>query len=768
LPPIKPETDEVAETDRAEVDANPDAPAPRDDAGPTSATAVSPVAPEPPADPAEPAPAEGEAPAATAGDAPASTEEAASAPTPPPEPPSPEPQSPEPQSPEPPAASKPTPAQADEPASDTSFARLAQGVVGLAAVGASIGGLIVELRYRTHLDTLLAKNELEVRKTLIRAILGGGAGLVVAALVFYGIARLLKWRAPAERVHRVGMFLLPLGVVMFIPLIFRKTSWKQYELLSLIAALGLLFEPLVRASLANVPALLTRGFDWLRRRTPKWIDHVPLATVLAASLGYIFFASYFTILHHQRLGSACYDLGLYDNLFYNASIGNPFRMTALSGEEDWASLKGHAELGIYALLPFYFLKRGPESLLVLQAALLGSAAIPLYLLGTRFISRWSAMILALAYILFGPMHRANFYDFHMQPIAAGYLMWMMYFLVSKRTVLFWIFFTLGLTTREDISVGLACFGIFLMLVGYRPRVGLFITVIGAMYFVVLKFLVMPRFGTWWFANMYKDLAADGTQGYGPVVETLISNPAFVFKTLLTPEKLAYVLHIMAPLAFLPFRRRYLAMAILPGFAFTLLTSGYKHTVSIDFQYSSYYFPYIFPAAVVALRAIGGQPANPDLPADPPTPEGLRRRRAALAAVCFLSVAFSYHYGALIKRDEFKSGFSRIEFKMKDTERERYRDLVAIKQHIPRDASVAATEHIAPHISARASFYCFRKSIGPADYVLVGPVDKSSDNRKTLKQMMNSKKLGVVAEQGGFVLLQKGADTSKNQSVITRL
>jgi uncharacterized membrane protein len=334
-------------------------------------------------------------------------------------------------------------------------------------------------------------------------------------------------------------------------------------------------------------------------------------------------------------------------------------------------------------------------------------------------------------------------------------------------ILFWVFFTLALTTREDISVGLACFGIFLMLVGYRPRIGMFITLIGAAYFVVLKFLVMPRFGTWWFANMYKDLAADGTKGYGPVVETLISNPVFVFKTLLTTEKLGYLLHLMVPLAFLPFRRRYLALAILPGFAFTLLTSGYKHTVSIDFQYSSYYFPYIFPAAVVALRALGGEPANPEIPSTP-TPEGVTRRRAALAAVGLMTIGCSYHYGALIRRDEFKSGFSKIEFQMKATESARYRDLATIKEHIPRDASVAATEHIAPHISARASFYCFRKSIGPADYVLVGPIDKSGDNRKSLKQMLTTKKLGVVAEEGDFVLLQKGADTSRNKEVLGRL
>jgi uncharacterized membrane protein len=567
------------------------------------------------------------------------------------------------------------------------------------------------------------------------------------------------------------MFLLPLSLAIFVPVLFRWSAWTSLpnEVVLLMAALGLTLEPMLRTSLSSVPAWLQRFVASVRERVPEGFHRwAPLCVVLLATVGYALFASYFTILHHRRIGTACFDLGQYDNMFYNATIGHPFKVPSLSGEGDWQSLRGHAELGMYALLPFYAIKRGPETLLIMQSVALSTGAIALYLFGTRFVSRWTSMFVALAYVFYAPLHRANFYDFHMQPMAAVFIMWMLYFLASNRNIPLWIFYVVALTAREDISIGLAVVGIFLMVVGFRFRVGFVMTVVSLVYFVVLKFIVMPKFGSWWFADIYKDLQIAGSKGYGSIVETLVSNPAYVFKTLLTKEKLSYALILLMPVAFLPLRRLYLAMAVLPGFAFTLLTTGYNPTVSINFQYNAYWFPYVFPAAIIALRVLGGDTAAPDGTPATSTGPGAIRRRAALGAALFMSAATSYHFGALIQRNTFKSGFSKIEFKMTPAEHQRHLDLKELAATIPRRASVAATEHLAPHVSTRSSLYCFRNSIGIAEYVLVGNVDKSAKVSKALKDMMTAGKLGVVGDKGGFVLLRRGANTARNAEFQNRL
>ena len=74
-------------------------------------------------------------------------------------------------------------------------------------------------------------------------------------------------------------------------------------------------------------------------------------------------------------------------------------------------------------------------------------------------------------------------------------------------------------------------------------------------------------------------------------------------TLLKEEKLVYFLHMLGPLALLPARRWALLFLAVPGFAFSLLTTGYAPTLSIAFQYTCHAIPYIFAASVLMLRVI---------------------------------------------------------------------------------------------------------------------------------------------------------------------
>jgi uncharacterized membrane protein len=213
------------------------------------------------------------------------------------------------------------------------------------------------------------------------------------------------------------------------------------------------------------------------------------------------------------------------------------------------------------------------------------------------------------------------------------------------------------------------------------------------------------------------------------------------------------------------------MAILPGFAFTLLTTGYNPTVSTLFQYNCHWIPYIFPASIVALRSLGGEGYLPSLAPSAPSAEsaeGAARRRAALVTMLFLSVVTSYHFGALLQRNSFKSGFAKVEFAISPQELQRYHELREIVALIPPSVSLAATEHLAPHVSTRVSIYCFRDSIGTAEYVLFGSLDRNSKNTKQLKDLLTSGKLGIVAEKGGFMLFQRGASTARNAEIEKKL
>src|SRR5690606_38195243 len=99
-------------------------------------------------------------------------------------------------------------------------------------------------------------------------------------------------------------------------------------------------------------------------------------------LAYIWRIGQLTVISHIKLATSSSDLAEYDNLFFNALHGRPFRAPAIAGHlENWSALQGHAEFGLYLLLPFYAIAPGAKALLWIQTVLVGLTAIPIFLLG---------------------------------------------------------------------------------------------------------------------------------------------------------------------------------------------------------------------------------------------------------------------------------------------------------------------------------------------------------------------------------------------------
>ncbi len=92
-------------------------------------------------------------------------------------------------------------------------------------------------------------------------------------------------------------------------------------------------------------------------------------------------------------------------------------------------------------------------------------------------------------------------------------MFTIYFVDVKRRIPALLFYIMAIGCREDSSVGLAMLGAYFLLSGYRPRVGILMAVTSAIYFAVMRFGIMPRFGPGWVSDIYKDLypRPDGPQ-----------------------------------------------------------------------------------------------------------------------------------------------------------------------------------------------------------------------------------------------------------------
>ncbi|HEY2903964.1 MAG TPA: DUF2079 domain-containing protein [Polyangia bacterium] len=639
-------------------------------------------------------------------------------------------------------------AQSPGPLLDGERALLARAGLGLAIIGAS-SALFLESLTGRWLGPFVANNALSERQRgqlLVALALGALVGLVAAAALYWPA----RERDGLQRLSRVARLLAPLGLLGLLPSLLVSDGWPDALTLALtLSAFLLALQPLWRMhfdAYAGLPP------DWLAavssRVPPWWRRHGVTLAVAGAAIVYIAYASFFAVRNHHRFNTYTWDLGQIDNQFYNFLHGHPFRCTVLIRGGNWSELRNHAEAVMAFLLPVYALHPAAETLLVMQAALLGLGGVCLYRFAARRLPPPTALALTVAYYLYPPLHGAQFFDIHFQPVAAAFLLAAIDCFDARRMRLFTVFFVLAITCREDISVGTAVFGLFLILTGHRVRAGAAILAVSLIYFVALRFVIMPAVGAWGFAEHYKQLfPPDGARTFAGIIKTIVSNPLFTWKTFLGPDKLRFILQILAPLAFLPLRRIYLAMSVLPGAYFTLLTTGYSPTLDISYQYGCFFVPYIFPAAALALAAM----AN----AESSDAAAIARRRAAVATMLVGTLVATAHWGAIPPRHNFHLAYGDVMNFDPPTvvENQRRQDIHALDALVPRDAVLAATDRELPHVSNRLQCWNFSTGYQGSDYVLFGttrPIQSEIDQLRAAERAGYTR----IAERPGLLLLRR--------------
>lgn len=626
-----------------------------------------------------------------------------------------------------------------------------RALAGLVVVGASLGlasgQLLGPWRVGFFSDNAVPQ---PVRVALLICALLGAA---VAA----GVGGLIWVRAQAPLLPTVARLSAPLGLAGFLPGLANPEAWSSQllELTVCLAGAVIVGRTLFRlhfsayeqpwvAELFGAGRLLSARAA--RRLPARWRGRGMPAVVVLLAAGYAAYMAYFTVQNHFRFGTNTWDLGQFDTAFFNTLSGQPFRCPALIRGPAWSDLATHAHFAIWLLTPLYALHPTAETLLVLQALIVGAGAIPLYRFAARHLTRASGLVVASAYLLYPPLHGAQFFDFHFQPIAASFVLFAIDFLDQRRMRLFAAFFAASLACREDVSIGFATIGLYLLVFTSRTRQGALILLVSATYFGVMRFAIMPAFGSWGFADFYKPLVPEGQRGFGAVVVTLVTNPLYAFKTLLTAEKLRYALQILTPLAFLPLSRPRLWLSLVLGTLVTLLTSGSPSLLDIGFQYGASFVPYVFAATVLALGP-GSSLAS--------AASARVGRRAALGALALGTALSTLHFGAFPPREAYHTAYNaKIRLAgLTEPERERLSLFRSAVAKIPPEAIVAAGDHELPHVSNRVDVWNMTVGYQGADYLLFDP-----ESYHPLERQYGAEARAagwkVIAEHPRFVLLKK--------------
>lgn len=468
-----------------------------------------------------------------------------------------------------------------------------------------------------------------------------------------------------------------------------------------------------------------------------------LGVLLALTAGQALLIGLWSVWSHQRFSTYGFDLGQYDSVFACTLHGRWLAMPPLGFDANWGDVvNNHADFGTFFLLPFYALYPDAKTLLVLQAVIVAGGAIPLFLFASRRLPRGAAFVVALVWLAWAPFHTAQLYDFHWQLIAASLVVCALAALEHGKLKTWWVFFGLAILCREDVSIGLTALGLYLFLSGEKPKVGLLSVALAGVFFAVLRFAVMRNQS---FADIhYKEMLAPGEgNGFGAVLKTLISNPAYSVKSLLTWEKARYVAQIFAPLAFLPMRRPWLWLLMIPGLFLTLLTSGPLAPIQINFQYVGNWAAYMFPAAVIALAAYSAEP------------DGAIKRRAALVAMGCAAFIASMQWGAYSPRQSLRGGFFEVPLKP-PTEADRLREeaLLDLMKQVPAEVALCTSERVQPHTtSLHLQNITMRSGTERCEYLLWSdiPNDPGAEHGP---RALSSGQFEVVERRAGLTLARR--------------
>ncbi|MBN2335940.1 DUF2079 domain-containing protein [Candidatus Bathyarchaeota archaeon] len=485
--------------------------------------------------------------------------------------------------------------------------------------------------------------------------------------------------------------------------------------------------------------------------------------VAAAIITYTILLSFYTFQKHISFTTYAWDLGIFDQAFWTTvNEGKLFYYTCEMHMVKSGSFFGvHFSPILFLLLPIYYLFQSPVTLLVLQSAILGLSAYPVYLIARDRFSGWMALFLVTLYLLNPSLHGVNAYDFHVQcflPLIFNFMLlftqrgnWkalaastFLALTVQEQVVYFVLAYILLLAgqhilERRSKSQGRsgARRGVYVLLLGLAMAWGIFSA-------GIIHYLnpVVPDH-----LKAGQNFAVLGVKQPSEIPYTVVTEPSNVFRALSFDwfDKIVYVLILTTPYLFICYMS---PVTLIPALLWLTLSflSNYPPYYRIGFQYPSYVIPFIFYSFILGLERLK----------DSMKAEDNATFKNVLKLLLALNVAACVAFSPL---SPFTDGFYLSPAYIKPYSATRNTKLHEMLALIEPDASVLTQDNIFPHVSGRAQAYVIIPEIAEdpetwrkadeltmslrTDYILI---DLKTDPHNTAKTAF------ALVERHGYNLL----------------
>lgn len=450
---------------------------------------------------------------------------------------------------------------------------------------------------------------------------------------------------------------------------------------------------------------------------------VSLSIVVGAALFSALFIGAFTVFRYLSFSASNFDFGIFVNMFYN--MKERF-LPLVTCERDTllSHFAVHLSPAYYLLLPFYMIFPSPVTLLVLQAAVIVSGVIPLWLIIKKYkLPNYALAFICVAYLLYPALTGGAFYDFHENKMLTALMLWMLYFYEKRKIALMYVFAALVCMVKEDAPVYIAVIGLYLLISKKEYKHGSIIF-LGAVAYFAGAVAILNNFGkgvmTWRYGNI-------SDNGFFGIIAAVVTNPARIIYECLDGEKILFLFQMLLPLLFLPLITNKISRYILliPFVLVNLMPDyGYQH--SIYFQYTYGVSALLFYLTVVNLSDMRDE------------------FRKMLPIAVAMSAVITYSATMASKTNYYRSYVQSCDTRAAINE---------VLNEIPKDAGVTASTFLLPHIANRDEIYQY-KSKNETEYIVLDIRWMSETDKNTEFKSITNKGYRLVSIKENVIALFK--------------
>lgn len=395
-----------------------------------------------------------------------------------------------------------------------------------------------------------------------------------------------------------------------------------------------------------------------------------------------------SMLRHRAFETGRFDLGNMVQAVWATAHGHPLAVTDLHGDQ-FTRLGAHVDPILVLFAPLWWLWPSPNLLLTVQAVAVALGAVPVFKLARKHLGdERAALGFALAYLLLPAVQWLTLNEFHPVALACPLLLWAFWFLDQDRLVAFAATALLAATTKEEIPLVLAGFGVWYAITHRKRPAGAAIAGAGVAWTLFAVRVVIPHFNDGAESSFYSRYSEIGGSP-GGVLHTAVHDPGALLSTAFDHSGAHYLLQLLLPLGGLFLLAPLVAAAALPELAINLLSATPPQR-SIHFHYTAGTIAPLVVAAVLGTARLTRRRPGSALP--------------VATALVALTLAANFRLGAIPLWSMLPGG---EDYQARAASVTRHDEIAASALRlIPAGAPVAATNSLGGHLSARRRVLSF--------------------------------------------------------------